>query len=139
MRPCKYELFNKLEAEREKYEKYTDLFSEAQGMKGTLYSRTMEGFELNWLKGEFVFKNQTLENFCELFKFKNDEYNINKDCLEWKVLERNGEWPTVCYVAYRFPISFIYDRDLVLNFNQSWPRENQCLISMNSTKHPLKP
>ena len=63
-------------------------------------------------------KEQRLENYDIMFMHKNDEYSSFKNCLEMKIVERDGVWPRVVYMAFRFPI-LLSDREFLFRLKRN--------------------
>ena len=78
-------------------------------------------------------KDQRLENFEQMFKTTNKD-NLNM-CLDLKIVEYDGVWPSVVYLAFGFRI-LLGDRDFCFGIKHKKLSENSTLFESRSIEHP---
>ena len=130
------DLFEMLHCADEKsWLRHTDFISEAEGLHGTIDKRLckVNDVEFQFLRGKVTLKDQRLENFEQMFKSQNKN-NFN-NCLELKIAEYDGIWPSVVYMAYGFTI-LLGDRDFCMRIKHKKLSEHSILVEMRSIEHP---
>ena len=69
-------------------------------------------------------------------QFRKIQYSSFRDCLEWIVAEREGLYPTLVYIAYRFPMTLLSDRDLIFRMKRYQLTDKQVLFYIKTVVHP---
>ena len=115
--------------------------NESLGIKGTIFTRKIEGFDVNFVKGNVIFKIQKLEAFDRLIKIElgPNKENHNKYCLETKIIEWQGDVPKIFYALMRLPVILVDDREVVVEMTRKKLSDNVMLYLYESTEHPVCP